>query len=485
MEFLSYFNNVLFFNICFFLIATHLMCVICYGVFVASDTKLAYPALLNSFNGFSLFFLSCTLWLFCYDFASFDQQYFYNQSFQLFFTFIACCVLFCSRDFFISRSIVKFEYDILFLFFMLSAIGLCFSDDFLIFYLAIELQSLVLYIFATFNRNSEFSTEAGLKYFVFGGIISCFLLFGITLIYLVFGSTNFEILFSFAATNNDPFWFCGILFVMVALFFKIGAAPFHSWLCDVYDGSILSVTMLFSSAPKIILYSFIVKLFFFVFYDFAIIWSDLFLYASLLSISVGSLSALYQKRVKRLFAYSTIAHTGFILLGVLCCSIESIKAMVVYIVIYSIVTVLTFSFLINSGVSNPNYPKYLANWTAVGVKNYVFAISFSIVVFSMAGIPPLAGFFSKFFVLLNTVGQGYYFLAFVIIMISSAACFYYIRLIKIFFFVKNTKNSFWLSNASKTNTEIIIAPLFFFNMFFFCYPDILSNFANVVGFIVL
>jgi NADH-quinone oxidoreductase subunit N len=119
--------------------------------------------------------------------------------------FVTCAVIFCSRDFFISRNIIKYEYDILLSFFLISAIALCFSDDFLIFYLAIELQSLVLYIFATFNRNSEYSTEAGLKYFVFGGIISCFLIFGITLVYLVFGSTSFEVLFSFVFINNDPF----------------------------------------------------------------------------------------------------------------------------------------------------------------------------------------------------------------------------------------------------------------------------------------
>jgi NADH-quinone oxidoreductase subunit N len=156
-------------------------------------------------------------------------MYFFNQNFQLLFSFIVCCVLVCSRDFLISRNITKYEYDVLLIFFIISAIGLCFSDDFLIFYLAIELQSLVLYIFATFNRNSEFSTEAGLKYFVFGGIISCFLIFGITLIYLIFGSTNFEILHSLVSNDkNDIFGFCGVLFVLFALLFKVGSVPLHS-----------------------------------------------------------------------------------------------------------------------------------------------------------------------------------------------------------------------------------------------------------------
>jgi NADH-quinone oxidoreductase subunit N len=135
-------------------------------------------------------------------------------------------------------------------------------------YLAIELQSLTLYIFATFNRNSEFSTESGLKYFVFGGIMSCFLLFGICLIYLFFGSLSFELFFSIANSGFDLIFFAGFLFVFIVLHPKVGAAPFHFWLCDVYEGSILPVTLLFASAPKIILFQLLLKVCFFVLFDF-------------------------------------------------------------------------------------------------------------------------------------------------------------------------------------------------------------------------
>jgi NADH:ubiquinone oxidoreductase subunit 2 (subunit N) len=164
--------------------------------------------------------------------------------------------------------------------------------------------------------------------------------------------------------------------------------------------------------------------------------------ASTLSIAVGSISAIYQKRIKRLFAYSTIAHTGFILLGVLSCSVESSKALIFYITIYAFLTILLFSLLIFSTLKTSSYPKYLANLTSLGLKNYLFAISFALILFSIAGIPPLAGFFSKFFVLFTIVAQEYYVTSLIIILISSVACFYYIRLIKIFFFVKSSKNSF-------------------------------------------
>jgi NADH-quinone oxidoreductase subunit N len=140
---------------------------------------------------------------------------------------------------------------------------LCFNDDFLIIYVSIEIQSLAFYVFASFQRNSEYATEAGLKYFIFGALISCFLLLGFSFVYLAFGSSSFEILFSIAVTKQDDFLFFGLLFILLVLLFKVGSAPFHAWLCDVYDGSILSVTLLFASLPKIILFALLIKLLYF------------------------------------------------------------------------------------------------------------------------------------------------------------------------------------------------------------------------------
>jgi NADH-quinone oxidoreductase subunit N len=181
------------------------------------------------------------------------------------------CVSCCSYDFLTAKNIIKYEYDLLFIFVVISGICLCFCNEFLLVYLAIELQSLTLYIFATFNRNSEYSTEAGLKYFVFGGVMSCFLLFGFCLIYLYFGSVSFELIASILNFGNEPLFFCGFLFVIIVLMFKVGCAPFHFWLCDVYEGSILPVTLLFASAPKIVLFGLLFKLCFFVTFDYNII----------------------------------------------------------------------------------------------------------------------------------------------------------------------------------------------------------------------
>jgi NADH-quinone oxidoreductase subunit N len=157
-----------------------------------------------------------------------SDLYYFSQYFQLLFLVLSIFVILATRDFVSARSITKFEYDILLLFVVLSVLCLCFVDDFLTFYLAIELQSLCFYVFATFNRNSEFSTESGLKYFVFGAVISCLLLLGFSMIYIAFGSTSFEYLMNVVQTSEDIFLFLGLLFILISLLFKVGSAPFHS-----------------------------------------------------------------------------------------------------------------------------------------------------------------------------------------------------------------------------------------------------------------
>jgi NADH-quinone oxidoreductase subunit N len=243
----------------------------------------------------------------------------------------------------------------------------------------------------------------------------------------------------------------------------------------------ISVTLLFASVPKIVIFSIIIKLFLVIFYDFSFFWAPLFLFASVSSIAVGSLSALYQKRLKRLFAYSTISHTGFILLGIVAASPDSVNSLIFYVVIYSGLTVLLFSLLIFSIISVTNFPVYLSNWTSAGLKNYTFVISFTLVLFSIAGIPPLAGFFSKFLILLSLVSQEYFTTSIVIVVISSVACFYYIRLIKTFFFVKSSKNSFWISMPKRQGMEVLIGLLLFLNLAFVFRPELLSNFSTLVG----
>lgn len=409
--------------------------------------------------------------------------YYFNQYFQSFFLIIVSLIILVSRDFVNNQKITRFEYDTLLLFVFLSALCLCFADDFLLFYLAIELQSLCFYVFATFARTSEYSTESGLKYFVFGAIISCVLLLGFSFIYITFGTVSFEFLSCLSLTSAGIL-FSGILFVLIALLFKIGAAPFHLWLCDVYDGSLTSVTLLFAGAPKIIIFSIIIKLFVLTFFEFSDAWLPFVFFAGVLSIIVGSVSAIYQKRLKRLFAYSTVAHSGFLLFGLVCMSVDSIGSLIFYIFIYSGLTVLLFSLLIFSVVTQVNFPAFIANWTSSGLRNYVAVISFALVLFSVAGIPPLAGFFSKLVILLSLVGQGYYVTSVVIVIISSVACFYYIRLIKAFFFVKSSKNNLWVSTKKRQNSEFCVGLLLFFNLTFCFFPEFLALISTTLSLVL-
>ena len=475
MDLFTWFNSLLSVNITLFIIGMTILSSLSFGVIFASSENLNFPNLLNALLFFTLFVITLLLVLVGNDFTAVcSSSYFFSQHFQAIFLVLSIFVLLATRDFVSARKIIKFEYDSLMLFVILSALCLCFADDFLLFYLAIELQSLSFYVFATFNRNSEFSTESGLKYFVFGAIISCLLLLGFSMIYITFGSTSFEFLMSLSQVSSDSFLFLGLIFILVALLFKVGSAPFHAWLCDVYDGAIISVTLLFASAPKIVIFSIIMKIFLLVFIDFNLVWSPFFLLASVLSITIGSISAIYQKRLKRLFAYSTISHTGFILLGIACASADAANSLIFYIVIYACLTILMFSLLIFSVITQTNFPGFIANWTSSGLRNYVFVISFALVLFSISGIPPLAGFFSKLMILLSLIAQEYYVTGLVIVIISSIASFYYIRLIKTFFFTKTSKNNFWLSTAKRQSSEFNIGLLFFLNLAFCFCPEFLS-----------
>ena len=314
--------------------------------------------------------------------------------------------------------------------------------------------------------------------------MSCFLLFGMCLIYLFFGSISFELISSITNYGYEPLFFNGFVFVIIVLLFKVGASPFHFWLCDVYEGSILPVTLLFASAPKIVLFGILLKLCFFILYDYSLIWSATIGFSAILSIIVGSVSAIYQKRLKRLFAYSTIAHTGFILLAFLYCSLDASKSLTFYIIVYSVLTITTFSVLINTAVATTTSPKYMINFSGIGYKNYIFATTFGLTILAIAGIPPLAGFFSKLFILISTIGAEYYFTTLVVILFSSISCYYYIRLVKILFFIKGQKNELWVTNNSTQNTEILLGSFLLFIICYFFHPNLSIDFSVVIGLIL-
>ena len=432
-----------------FILMTYLLCLISYSVLFSNLHCFSFPFMLRSSNAFSIFVMFSLLFMF----VSFDLQnispsniLFSNLFSALLLTALIVLHL-ISRKTLENHGLFKYEYDVIV---MLSVLGLLLlngCDDFLTLYLAIELQSLSFYILAVFQRNSEYNGEASLKYFILGSLASGFLLFGFALLYTAYGSFLFESVARSAFHNENLLSLLGFSFIFITLLFKLGAFPFHQWLCDVYEGAFITVTAFFSVAPKAIIFALFIRLLCVFLFDFLYFANFVVVFSGLLSISFASITALYQKRMKRLLAYSAISHTGFILVAITCNSVDAVKTSIVYMVIYVLMTIAVFSVLFVVLESN-KIPKFLINWSLISKHNLTMALTFSCVLFSVAGIPPLAGFFSKLFVLGSLFYDGFFILPCLIAIFSSIGCFYYIRLVKMFFFSSDSKTVIWTGLGS-------------------------------------
>jgi NADH-quinone oxidoreductase subunit N len=277
------------------------------------------------------------------------------------------------------------------------------SYDLLALYLAIELMSLSFYILAAYKRNSEFSGEAGLKYFILGAFSSGLLLFGTSMIYGFTGLTNFEdlakVLTGIQGVSDSVSYngiLIGITFVSVALLFKVGAAPFHMWAPDVYEGAPTPVTAFFSIVPKVAIFALLLRLFYFTFHDFIGFWQPIFLYTGVLSMIVGSIGALYQKKIKRLMAYSGIANVGYMLIGLGAGTVESMAGLIIYLIVYIVMMIAFFSFVLGTQTQKGSkLNTYIADLVNLGKTNPALSFSVTFILFSMVGLPPFAGFFWK------------------------------------------------------------------------------------------
>lgn len=373
-----------------------------------------------------------------------------------------------------------FEYVILMLVAVAGMMLVVSSYDLVAMYLAIELQSFCMYIIASLKRGSEFSTESGLKYFVLGALSSGLLLFGCSLVYGFTGTTNYQQLFQVFSTIERTTTFeisnailVGILFILAGVLFKLSVAPFHFWSPDVYEGAPTSVTAFFSIVPKIAILSLLIRLFSYVFYNLLLPWQEILIVCSILSMVVGTLGAIWQKKIKRLLAYSSIGHIGYVLVSVSSGSVEGIYASLFYVTIYVIMTISTFAILLSIRSQKClSKIKYVDDLAGLFVSNPQLAFSFAVVMFSMCGIPPLAGFFSKMFVFISAINMGMYFLAIVGVMTSVIASFYYLRMIKLMFFDSSTRVGN-LNVMSKENSVFLsISSLFL--MMFFIWPSPLA-----------
>jgi len=485
-----------------------------YGVFLSTSEKYNHPLLMQNIGGLGLWSLGGALLLILwnpihqsivlYNTLILDDMTFFFKILLLTSSFCAILLSFDlshqkeqshlkylgeTSEVLLGRtsSIHAFEYMILLLFSTGSMLFMISSYDFLSFYLTIELQSLCFYVLAASKRNSEFSTEAGLKYFLLGAFSSGILLFGCSMIYGFTGLTNFGDLAKIFTGSQEGLTslsgqstgvMIGIVFLAVGFLFKFTAAPFHMWAPDVYEGSPTQFTAFFSIVPKIALFAVFLRLFFWSFYDCMLPWQKILLVCSFASMIVGALAALGQHKIKRLLAYSSVGHVGYLLLGICCATPEGFEAFLLYLIIYIVMTINLFALVLSFQESSNDFErkktgtyhlKYISDLAMLGKMNPLLALTLTCTLFSMAGIPPLAGFCSKFYLFFAALSSSLYFLAFFGVLTSVVSCFYYIRMIKIMYFEKPTQ--FIAYQSMDQEKSILLGLTLFFMIFFFFYPS--------------
>jgi NADH-quinone oxidoreductase subunit N len=384
-------------------------------------------------------------------------------------SYIKCIIIFFTiLSFIVTISYLKnekindFEYFILLSFATLGVLLLVSSNDFILTYLAIEVQSLVFFVLVTFKKNTIYSTEAGIKYFILGSLASIFLLFGFSLLYFTFGTVNLQelsLLFIYNFDFNYYYYllFFSFLFIFLGIFFKLNVAPLHMWLPDIYEGSPTSVTIYMAIVPKIAFFIIVIKFLFSVFLGFFYEIQNIIILLSIFSIFIGSFMSIRQKKFKRLFAYSTISHIGFLLFAISTGSREGIQAFMLYILIYMFMSLSLWVILISLRLKKKNILAiFLTDFSSLFYINPALSFIFCLNLLSMAGIPPLLGFWTKFLVFLSAINSSLYIASICAIFISSVSAFYYLRLLKLLYF--NDKYTLSLNSyytISKENSLIL------------------------------
>ena len=358
----------------------------------------------------------------------------FSKFFQILILLSVSCLLFMSKQYLQKNNLFKPEYPILIIFSTLGMMIMISSNNFLLLYLGLEIQSLSLYVVSSFRRDNYKSTEAGLKYFILGSLSSGLMLFGISLIYGSTGSINFEIISSMI--NFEGFFpgiVAGLVFLICGFAFKASAVPFHMWTPDVYEGSPTPVTAFFATVPKLAAVGVLLRVLFDCFGQLVESWQQVIIIISVLSMFLGSVAAIGQNNIKRLMAYSSIGHIGFVLMGIASGTDKGVSAVLIYMVLYIIMNIGVFVFILNmerNGVAVTTINS-LNMYNDVSKSQTLFL---TILLFSLAGIPPLAGFFGKFFIFNAAINAGLSWLAVMGGIASVIAAFYYLRIVYLMYF---------------------------------------------------
>ena len=387
-------------------------------------------------------------------------------------------VLISSYNYTKLEKISNIEYSVLILCSILGMLVMIGSYDLIVFYIGLELQSLSLYVLAAFNRNKINSSEAGLKYFVLSALSSGLLLYGCSLIYGFTGSTNFNIISEniFSSSTGNVF---GLVFILVGLAFKISAVPFHMWAPDVYEGSPTSVTLFFAVVPKIAALTVFIRFLYVPFVDLIDQWQTIIIFLSIASMLFGAIAAIGQKNLKRLIAYSSIGHMGYALAGLAVGTNSGIQNSIIYICIYIIMNLGVFCCLFVMKREDKFYDD-LDDLSGLSKNHPIVSFSLLILLFSLAGIPPMAGFFAKFYIFISVIEESMYFLAIVGLLSTVISAFYYLKIIKIIYFDKPKAK---YDEIKYIGLKLSLAISTMFVLLYFVYPGALISLVSKINLI--
>jgi NADH-quinone oxidoreductase subunit N len=364
-----------------------------------------------------------------------------------------------------------FEYSILVLLSTLGMMVLISAGDLIMLYLGLELMSLALYVVAASNRDNAKSTEAGLKYFVLGALSSGMLLYGASLIYGFTGTVGFAGIAAAAKTGSIGIVF-GIVFLLAGLCFKVSAVPFHMWTPDVYEGAPTPVTAFFASAPKVAALAVFTRVTLTAFPGIVPQWQQIVVFVAIASMALGSFAAIGQKNIKRLMAYSSIGHMGFALVGLAAGTAEGAQGVLVYITIYVAMTLGSFAVILMMR-RDGQHLENISDFAGLSRTNPLIAFIFAMLLFSLAGVPPLAGFFAKFYVFVAAIKAGLFTLSVIGVLTSVVGAYYYLLIVKVMYFDEP------LTKLDPIRPELrtVLAVAGLINIFFFVYPAPLVSVA--------
>jgi NADH-quinone oxidoreductase subunit N len=379
----------------------------------------------------------------------------------------AALALILSLDFNRQEGLSRFEFPVLMLFAVVGMMIMASASNMMTLYLGLELQSLSLYVLAAFARDDVRSTEAGLKYFVLGALASGLLLYGISLVYGFSGTMDFAELARLLARPEaaSPGLIVGLVFILAGLIFKISAVPFHMWTPDVYEGSPTSVTVFFATAPKVAAMALVLRVMATPFGHLLASWQQLIILVSIASMVLGALAAIGQTNVKRLMAYSSIGHMGYALIGLAPGTPEGIRGVLVYMIVYVFMSAGSFACIIAMR-RRGRAVEQISELSGLARTDPGLALALAVFMFSMAGIPPLSGFFGKLYVFLAAVQSGLWALAVIGVLTSVVGAFYYLRIVKVMYFDAPVE----AFDRRPAALSFVVAATGLFTTFFFIFP---------------